>query len=154
MYIVSTFDYSVNLELALTSMQMKGIKKENIFVVPVDKANGKLNLIDSIHHSDSVSLLDLASILGAIFMLFGSIYGFILKWGPVWWGLIGLAFGFSIGLIIKFISLKKYSNRNAGENEPGVVLIIECKETLIEIVKDILWSNHALTVGKLDHSNI
>ena len=107
MYIISTFDYSVNLEIAITSMQMKGVEKENIFAVPVDKANEKLNLIDTIHHSDSVSLIDLASILGAIFMLFGSIYGFVLKWGPVWWGIIGLAFGFSIGVVIKYILSEK-----------------------------------------------
>ena len=82
MYIVSTFDYSINLELAITSIQMKGVEKENIFTVPVDKANEKINLNDTIHHSDSVSLLDLAAISGAVFMLFGSIYGFVLKWGP------------------------------------------------------------------------
>jgi hypothetical protein len=81
MYIISTFDYSVNVELALTSLEMKGVKKENIFVVPVYKSNGKINPIDSIHHSDSVSLIDLAAVLGAVFMLFGSIYGFVLKWG-------------------------------------------------------------------------
>jgi len=153
MYIISTFDYSVNLELALTSIQMKGVEKENIFVVPVDKANEEINLFDSIHHSDSVSLLDLASVLGAIFMLFGSIYGFVLKWGPVWWGIIGLVFGFSIGFLIKLILLKKYSNRKKSKKESEVVIIIECKETLVEMVKDILWSNHALGVSKLDHDN-
>ena len=154
MYIISTFDYSVNLELALTSIQMKGVEKENIFVVPVDKANEEINLFDSIHHSDSVSLLDLASVLGAIFMLLGSIYGFVLKWGPVWWGTIGLAFGFSTGFIIKLILLKKYSNRKKSKKESEVVIIIECKETLVEMVKDILWSNHALGVSKLDHNNM
>jgi len=154
MYIISTFDYSVNLELALTSIQMKGVEKENIFVVPVDKSNEEINLFDSIHHSDSVSLLDLASVLGAIFMLFGSIYGFVLKWGPVWWGVIGLVFGFSIGFIIKLILLKKYSNRKKSKKESEVIIIIECKETLVEMVKDILWSNHALGVSKVDHNNI
>jgi len=154
MYIISTFDYSVNLEIALTSIQMKGVKKENIFVVPLDKANEKINLFDSIHHSDSVSVVDLASVLGAIFMLFGSIYGFVLKWGPVWWGLIGLLCGFSIGFIIKFILLKKNSNGKKSKKEPEAIIIIECKETLVEMVKDTLWSNHALSVSKLDHSNI
>jgi len=154
MYIISTFDYSVNLEIALTSIQMKGVKKENIFVVPLDKANEKINLFDSIHHSDSVSVVDLASVLGAIFMLFGSIYGFVLKWGPVWWGSIGLFTGFSVGFIIKFILLKKNSNGKKSKKEPEAIIIIECKETLVEMVKDTLWSNHALSVSKLDHSNI
>ena len=154
MYIISTFDYSVNLELAITAMQTKGVEKENIFAIPVDIANENLNIIDSIHHSDSLSLMDLAAVLGAIFMLMGSVYGFVLKWGPVWWGLIGLTFGFSVGLIIKFILLKKYSIRKKSKKEPEVIIIIECKENLVEMVKDILWSNHALGVSKLDHSNI
>ncbi|MGH4051600.1 MAG: hypothetical protein ACREVX_09640 [Clostridium sp.] len=154
MYIISTFDYSVNLELALTSLQMKGVEKENIFVVPVDKSNEKINLIDSIHHSDSVSLLDLAAVLGAIFMIFGSVYGFVLKWGPVWWGLIGLLFGFSTGFAIKLIVLKKYLNRRESKKEPEVVVIIDCKGIKAEMVTDTLWSNHALGVGKSDHINI
>ena len=153
MYIISTFDYSVNLEIAITSIQMKGVEKESIFAVPVDKSNEKSNIFDTIHHSDSVSLIDLASILGAIFMLFGSIYGFVLKWGPVWWGVIGLAFGFGVGVVIKYIYLKKYLNRRKSTREPEVVLIIECKETIIETVVDTLWSNHALGVSKLDHDS-
>ena len=153
MYIISTFDYSVNLELALTSIEMKGVEKEKIFVVPIDKKNEKLQLVDSIHHSDSVSLMDLSSILGAVFMLFGSIYGFVLKWGPVWWGVIGLGLGFSIGFTIKFIILKKYFNKGKSKKEPEVVVMIECKETLVEAIIDTLWSSHALGVSKLDHRN-
>lgn len=154
MYIMCSFDYSVNLEKAITSMQMKGVKKESIFAIPVDKENEKIHLIDTLHHSDSVSLLDLPAILGAIFMLFGSIYGFILKWGPVWWGIIGLTFGFGIGLIIKFILLKKLQNKKNSKKESEVFLIIECKETMLDTVREILWSNHALSVAKVDHTNI
>ncbi|MBU3112890.1 hypothetical protein [Clostridium lacusfryxellense] len=153
MYIISTFDYSINLEIAITSIQMKGVQKENIFAVPVDKANEKFKMLDTIHHSDSVSLIDLASILGAIFMLFGSIYGFVLKWGPVWWGIIGLAFGLASGVVIKYIYLKSYLSMRISIKEPEVVLIVECKETLSEMVVDTLWSNHALGVSKLDHDN-
>ena len=153
MYIISTFDYSVNLEKAITSIQMRGVKKENIFAVPVDKGNEKINLIDTIHHSDSISLMDLSAILAAIFMLFGSIYGFVLAWGPIWWGLIGGTFGFSLGIVIKLIVLRKYLNREKSTKEPEVVLMIECKETLVEMVMDTLWSNHALGVSKLDHES-
>ena len=153
MYIISTFDYSVNLEKAITSIQMKGVEKANIFAVPIDKANERIKLIDTIHHSDSLSLMDLSAILGAIFMLFGSIYGFVLRWGPVWWGIIGLAFGFALGLIIKFILLKRYIIREKSIKEPEVVLMIECKETLVGMVMDTLWSNHALGVSKLDHNS-
>jgi len=151
MYIISTFDYSIYLELAITSIELNGIKKENIFAIPVEKANNELNLLDTIHHSDSVSLMDLAAILGAICMLFGSIYGFILEWGPIWWGVIGLFVGFSSGIIIKLVFLNKFSSRNKSSKEPEVVLIIECSASLVDSTITSLWANHALGVSKLDH---
>lgn len=153
MYIISTFDYSINLEMAITLIQTKGVEKEKIFAIPVDKANEKLNLMDTIHHSDSVSLLDLAAILGAIFMLFGSIYGFVFKWGPVWWGVIGLVCGVGLGVAIKLFMLRKYIGRRKSTKEPEVILIVECKESIVGTVVDLLWSNHALGVSKLDHDS-
>jgi len=85
MYIVSTFDHSNYLELAITAIQMKGIANENILGVSMDKRGEEVKLFDSIHSSDGLSLLDLPIILAAFFCLFGSIYGFILTWGPVLW---------------------------------------------------------------------
>ncbi|MCO1603751.1 hypothetical protein [Desulfosporosinus nitroreducens] len=101
MYIVSTFDHSNYLELAITAIQMKGIAKENILGVSLDKKGEDRKLFDTLHSSDGLSLLDLPMILATLFCLFGGIYGFILAWGPILWGLIGLFAGFSLGLIIK-----------------------------------------------------
>ena len=153
MYIVSTFDHSNYLELAITAIQMKGIAKENILGVPMDKRGEDIKLFDSIHSSDGLSLLDLPIVLATLFCLFGSIYGFLLTWGPVLWGLIGMFVGLSLGLIIKLITTKKYDNRQKKLKSTEVVLIIECKETQVEIVKDLLWENHALGVRKLNLEN-
>ena len=153
MYIVSTFDHSNYLELAITAIQMKGISKENILGVSMDKKGEDRMLFDTIHASDGLSMLDLPIILAAFFCLIGSIYGFILTWGPVLWGIIGLFVGFSIGLIIKLIITKKYNNRQKKLKGSEVVLIIECQETQVEMVKDILWENHALGVRKLNLEN-
>jgi len=111
MYIVSTFDHSNYLELAITAIQMKGIAKENILGVPMDKRGEDIKLFDSIHSADGLSLFDLPIILAAVFCLIGSIYGFLLTWGPVLWGIIGILSGFSLGLIVKLITTKKYDNR-------------------------------------------
>ncbi|MHB8077085.1 hypothetical protein [Desulfosporosinus fructosivorans] len=96
MYIVSTFDHSNYLELAITAMQMKGIPKDKILGVAMDKRGEDLKLFDSIHSSDGLSLLDLPIILAALFCLFASIYGFLLRWGPILWGIIGIVVGFSL----------------------------------------------------------
>ena len=150
MYIVSTFDHSNYLELAITAIQMKGIAKENILGVPLDKKGEDRKLFDSLHSSDGLSMLDLPIILAGLFCLFLSIYGFLLPWGPILWGIIGMFVGFSLGLIIKLITTKKYDNRQKNLKATEVVLIIECLETQIEMVKDLLWEHHALGVRKLN----
>ncbi|HEY8908924.1 MAG TPA: hypothetical protein VIM51_01400 [Desulfosporosinus sp.] len=149
MYIVSTFDHSNYLELAITAIQMKGVPKEQILGVAMDKRAEDRKLFDSLHSADGLSLLDLPIILAAICCLFASIYGFLLTWGPILWGIIGMFVGFSVGLIIKLITTKKYDDRQKRSKATEVVLIIECKEHQLEIVIDLLWEHHALGVRKL-----
>lgn len=152
-YIVSTFDHSIYLELAITAIQMKGIKKENIMAISMDQKGEKVMLFDSIHSSDGLSLFDLPAILAVIGGIFGGIYGFVLKWGPLLWGLIAIFAGFSIGLIIKLIITKQYSDRQKDKRGTEVVLLIECMESQAEMVKDMLWAHKALGVRKLDEDN-
>jgi hypothetical protein len=151
MYIISTFEHSIFLESAISAIQMKGIDKEDILAVPMDTRGEERKLFDSIHQSDGLSLLDLPFILGSLFMLFGGIYGFILTWGPILWGLIGLALGLGLGFAIKLFIVKKFSSGRMNKNKASeVVLINQCKEPQMEIVKDLLWANHALGVRKLE----
>jgi len=151
MYVFATFDHSNYVELAITAVEMKGITKENILGVSMDKRGENMKLFDSIHSSDGLSLLDLPILIAALLCLAGSIYGFLLTWGPVLWGIIGIIVGFSLGLIIKLIINKKYNyNRVKKLKASEVVLIIECIETQAEMVKDLLWEHHALGVRKLN----
>jgi len=153
MYVVSTFEHSVYLELVITAIQMKGIKKESIVAISMDKKGEQVKLFDTIHGSDGLSLFDLPAILAAIFGVFGGIYGFVLKWGPLLCGLIAILIGLVTGLIIKLIITKKYGDRQGDKRGTEVVLIIECIESQMEMVKDILWSHNALGVSKLDIEN-
>lgn len=150
MYVVSTFEHSIYLELAITAIEMKGIKKENIMAIPMDKKDEVGRLFDSIHNSDGLSLFDLPALLAVFFGIFGSIYGFLLKWGPLLWGLIAIAIGFALGFIIKLILMKKHNHLQNNKTRTEVVLIIECLENQMEMVKDTLWSHQALGVRKLD----
>ncbi|OPX43889.1 hypothetical protein CLHUN_21300 [Ruminiclostridium hungatei] len=150
MYIISTFEHSIFLEKAVTAIQMRGIAKEDILAVPLDKRAEQRKLFDSIHQSDGLSLMDLASILGTIFMLLGTIYGFLLKFGPVFWGMAGLIAGFSLGLAIKLLILRKSSRRQDNKKVSEVVLIIDCVKDKAEMVADTLWNHHALGVSRLD----
>lgn len=149
MYIVSTFEHSINLESAVTAIQMKGVAKEDILAVPLDKRSEHKMLFDTTHASDSLSMLDLPVILATMLTLLGAIYGFILPPGPILCGLIGMAAGFSIGFLIKLITMKKFSNRQKDKKATEVVLIITCSESQMESVQDTLWANSALGVSKL-----
>jgi len=154
MYLIATFEYNHFLERAVTGIQMQGVSKERILAAPLDKRGEERKLFDTLHASDGVSLIDFAAVLGTICMLLGTIYGFVLPWGPIWWGLIGLVGGFAIGLIIKLIATKKYAkDRAKPEKAPEVVLIIECQEPELEMVRSVLWDCHALGISKLDLAN-
>ncbi len=154
MYVIATFQHNIYLEKAITSLQMKGILKDNILAQPIDKRGEERKLFDSIHHSDRLSLLDLGVILGTIFMILGSIYGFKLEWGPIWWALIGAFSGFALGVIIKLITTKKYNeNRMKTGKSAEVVVIIECEKEQANGVKEILWDNYALGASILDKDN-
>ena len=149
MYILSTFDQS-NLQSAIKAVQKKGIANEDILDVSMEKKVKDRKLFDSIHSSDGFSLLDFPIVLATIFCLFGSIYGFLLTWGPLLWGLIGMVIGFTLGLIVKLIMTKIADNKQINSKAIEVVLLIECKETQGEMLKDLLWDHHALGVRKLD----
>lgn len=150
MYIVSTFEHSKYLELAITAIQMKGIMKENILAVSLDKRGEKRALFDSIHSADGISMLDIPALLATFFGIFGSIYGFVLVWGPLFGGLIGIALGGLTGLGIKLFTTKKYRNRQNIMKSKEVILIIQCTENQLEMVKDTLWAHYAFGVSKLD----
>lgn len=149
MYVISIFQYSISLEKAITSIQMKGVAKENILAVPMDRRSQEHRLLDTINYSDGLSLFDVPCMLGSLLSLFGGIYGFVLEWGPIIWGLIGMVSGIGIGFIIKLAVTKRHLNSLMNKAIPEVVLIIECKEEQVEDVKKILWEHNALGVRKL-----
>jgi hypothetical protein len=145
MYIISTFEHTMSLEIMLKKLDKKGL---SIVAVPLDTRMNKKNFFDTIHRSDGVSLLDFAFILATMGMVIGLIYGFILTWGPVIWGLLGSAAGFLTGLIISLVinyknKRSKYPNK-AGE----VVVIIECEDIHLEAISEILWEHDAIGVSK------
>ena len=148
MHIISSFEHSAFLELAINHLQEKGIEKENIVAVPLQNMKDQPKLFDTIHRSDGESLLDLAAVMGTIFSVLGASFGFVLTWGPIIWGLLGLAFGAIIGFMIDYLLTKKHKQSKTSLNTE-VILIVSCKENEYETVKRILFENRALGVGKL-----
>ena len=148
MHIISSFEHSAFLELALNKLQEKGIEKENIVAVPLQNIKDQPKLFDTIHRSDGESLLDLAAVLGTVFSVLGASFGFVLTWGPIIWGLLGVAFGAIIGFTFDYLLTKKRIKRKTTLHTE-VILIVNCKENEYDTVKRILFENRALGVGEL-----
>jgi hypothetical protein len=144
MYVVSLFKQTLQVELAVTALEQEGVPKKNLLAVPVEKTMPGRKIFDSMHSATGESVFDLPMIFGAFVALLGCVYGFILAWGPVIWGIIGGVIGFGIGFYIKLLIVKKKKTA-ARENE--VVIFIMCDQNETEHVKKVLRDNGALGVS-------
>lgn len=153
MYIVATFEQTIQLEMALTALEQQGIAPERILAVPINKKSRPSGKIDSLHHADGFATMDVAAILGTCLMLLGAIYGFELAWGPILWGIIGAVSGIILGLVYK-IGLAKKRKGVPKRVSSEVVLMIRCEERDGDRVEHILWQHNVLGLARLmtDHA--
>ncbi len=150
MLIIASFDYCFHTELAVSELIQNGINKDQILAVPLEVRGEPRQKLDTIHHSDGVSMLDGGALLGTFTMILGAIYGFILEWGPIIWGLIGLVGGFIIGCLLDyFCGGKRQSKDRQKQNMGQLIIIIECKTEQGEIVEKVLWGHHAFGVASV-----
>ena len=157
MYVFASFEYSAYLELGISDLEKRGIPREKILAVPLDKRIEERKLMDTIHRADGISLFDGAMVSGAIFMELGVIYGFVWKLGPIIWGLIGLGFGAVLGFLLDYFwssirGKKQLMTRNKNkesERAAEVTLVVQCAPHEYQMVEKVLWDNQALGVGKL-----
>ncbi|MEN6351295.1 MAG: hypothetical protein ABFD08_18120 [Syntrophomonas sp.] len=119
MYLAASFHYCLHTEIAIAKVEQLGIKKEQILAVPLEVKGETRNIFDTIHHADGISMFDGGAILGSACMVLGVIYGFILEWGPIIWGLIGLAGDSSSG------SFSTYTTLNSNIPKKGEMIRIQ-----------------------------
>lgn len=81
-------------------------------------------------------------------MLLGAIYGYVLKWGPIIWGIIGAVSGLLLGFLIKLLLVKK-SKGGAKNIRSEIVLMIRCEEQQWETIEKIIWENNALGMTRI-----
>ncbi len=151
MQIFSTFESTSYLEMAISMLEKKGIKKERIYAVPLDNRTEERKVFDTLHRSDGISLIDIGAALATAFSVIGASIGFNLSWGPIYWGLIGAFVGFVLGFAIRlFIELiVKKKRRLLKGKHSDIILIIDCEESQAEFVEDVLWNHFALGVAKV-----
>jgi hypothetical protein len=151
MQLYATFDNNIYLEMAISTLEERDIKREHIFAVPLDNRKVPRKLFDSIHQSDGISLIDIGAALGTAFSVIGVSIGFKLAWGPIWLGIIGAFVGAIIGVGIRFIMnvlLQKRKSILKGK-QAEIILIVDCPESKGELVENILWEHFAFGVAKI-----
>lgn len=151
MQLFSTFEHTVNIEMAVDTLEKKGIRRESIFIVPLDNRTEDRKVFDSIHRSDGTSLIDVGAALATAFSVIGASVGFKLAWGPIYWGLIGAFVGFILGFAIRLFTEKviKKRRRLLKGFHSELIVIVDCDESQGELVENILFSHYALGVAKV-----
>lgn len=151
MQVFATFDHCTYLELAISQLEQEGIPKERILAVSLRTTDDSMKLMDSIHHSDGVSLFDTGAALATAFAVIGVSIGFKLAWGPVYWGLIGAGSGLLLGFLLNFmyyrVIKKKKLKLRSKTKETEVVLVIECHEDFYRRINQVLSDNYAIAIG-------
>jgi len=151
MYLVAAFEHSLYLEVAISDLLQNGVAKEKILAVPLRQKALDSIFSNNINCPAGTSLIDSAAVTGTALMVLGVIYGFVWKWGPIIWGLIGLLAGAALGA---FLALVMSRTRRGIKRPKGVgaevFLMINCNANQLEASEQILWNNQALGVGRLD----
>jgi hypothetical protein len=153
MHIIASFEHSDSLEMVLSKLVRNGIPPESIIAVPLDRRIEEARVFDTIHRSNGKSLMDIAFIWGVIFMLLGTIYGFVLRWGPILWGLIGLISGLLFGFCIDYLLTKRSQRRRRIhiKKTTEVFVSIKCRtRDEMDMVEKLLWEHFALGIGRVE----
>ncbi|MBB3109601.1 hypothetical protein FHS18_001664 [Paenibacillus phyllosphaerae] len=148
MYIVSVFGHSLSLELALQDLEGV-IPNQRILAIPLDKEMYPVKINHPYNH-EGLNLF-FVSCLSSITMLLGVIYGFILYWGPIIWGMIGLAGGACTGLILqKVVQKRKQLELNRSERFDVIIIIRYESQQESNIIRSILSEYSALSITDMN----
>ncbi|MCL6593647.1 MAG: hypothetical protein K6T31_06690 [Alicyclobacillus sp.] len=151
MYLFAVFEHSLNVELLLGDLASRGLQQEHILAILLDeKRSCEVRLFDTLHRSDGYSVLDVPAVLGTVGMLLGTVYGFLLPWGPIVCASVGLM-GFALaglGLDLLLGRERRRRNRPSRSRAPEVLLVIHCLAQQADAVEQLLWHHRALSIGR------
>lgn len=144
MYIFASFEQGALLEIAISDLTRLGLTDRDILAVPLRATTRKIAVIDKIYRTDGFSILDGAAALGTVCMVLGVIFGSVLNWGSIIWGIIGLVAGAAIGLAVDWAITTRKNKPGSRSNSIPVVLIVRCENVMADMVEKILEEHQAL----------
>lgn len=128
-------------------MEHSGISRNHILVVPMD--TDPKTPIQFISKSRDLYYkgIEVGIACATASSVIGTSIGFILAWGPVFWGLIAAFIGFTTGFGI-YLLVKKGSHRHLPKKLPEITVIVQCPEDQSILVMETMWKYRVLTVGR------
>lgn len=128
------------------SRQLK-IPKDALLAIPINKTLVEKKYLDP-YNSDGLNMF-LVACLGMVLMLLGSIYGFVLYWGPIIWGLIGLISGSLIGIAIDYKVKKVTRKKTIKKHIVDVILLVRYEKEKVDMIEEILSKHYTLGTARI-----
>lgn len=148
LHIIAAFEPSDDLEMAILALKRDGIDTSHIAAVPMESTAAKPNLLRSVYRGTGNGAFDAGAVVGTIGSVLGASFGFELKWGPIIWGLIGLAIGAIVGYLLNKLFVRQDQSRPSVKT--SVVLIVQCQASESNMVSEILGQFSAISIGTLN----
>lgn len=137
MNVIASFRLNKQLEHAIAELEMLGIERESILALPLETQFER-----GLYQEKQKILFESAPIIGMILMLLGTIYGYVLEWGPIIWALIGLIIGMGLGFIVDIYRVKRKGKQESiQEGKPTEVFLLIncCDKNQALLIKEKLW---------------
>lgn len=148
LYIFATFKHSNLVEICVNELLEMEISRDKILIVPMEVTSKEVSLLDTMYQSDGQSLMDLAGVLGTVFMLIGTIYGYVLRIGPVLSGTVGLVAGLLSGVIIDYFWTKRKNKVTIQKKEfADIIFTVHCERKDKRAIMKVCGKNGALAIG-------
>ncbi|MBB6214511.1 hypothetical protein HNQ80_000591 [Anaerosolibacter carboniphilus] len=148
MLIIGAFKYSIELEEALGELENNGISRKHILAVPMNTYVGtSIDFISESHDFYSKGI-EVGMACATACSVIGTSMGFVLRWGPIIWGLTAAFIGFIIGFGLYFFFYKS-AHRNLSKELPEATIIVQCSEEHSNLVMEIMWKYDVLTIGQV-----
>lgn len=152
MLVFGSFEHSLELEQALAVLEDSGISRKHILVVPmVTDPKSPTQFISRSRELYSKAI-EVGVACATASSVVGTSVGFILTWGPIFWGLLVAFIGFTIGFG-SYLLAKNGTYRQLPKRLPEVSVIVQCPEEQSILVMETMWKYSVLSVGRASEAS-
>ncbi|CAG7641868.1 hypothetical protein PAECIP111802_02788 [Paenibacillus allorhizosphaerae] len=155
MLIIGTFEHSIEVEEALSVLEKSGVPRKSIMTVVMDKSSRLSDVTATRYPHKKTLAFEIGMATATAFSVIGISFGFVLKWGPILWGIISALLGFTLGTgITRWIQRHYLRNENPGKGPlPELVVIIRCTEASFHELRLVLLQYRVLSIGRIDENS-